>query len=152
MKGISIFSGCLFNTFYRTIRSGAILVNLIMIIFGGAIGALLRYLVSGAVHKYLDTAFPIGTLVVNMTGCLFIGFLTQLFENFIVSSTFRNFLLIGVLGAFTTFSTFGFESLSMIRDGEIKYAFLNISISVIIGLVFVFAGIILARLSVNVFK
>ncbi len=128
------------------------MVKLMVIACGGAIGALLRYTVSGLMHKYLDTIFPVGTLTVNLIGCLFIGFLWQLFDSTIVSENTRMFLLVGLLGALTTFSTFGLESLNLLRDGELKFAALNLIGSVVAGLIFVFIGIVIARLVVVGFK
>lgn len=128
------------------------MIKLMMIALGGAIGALLRYSVSGLMHKYVDTIFPIGTLTANLIGCLLIGFLWQLFDATIVSENTRVFLLVGLLGAFTTFSTFGLESLNLLRDGEIRFAAFNIIGGVVIGLICVFIGIVVARLVVAGFK
>ncbi len=127
-------------------------MKLMMIALGGAIGALMRYSIAGLTHKYVATIFPIGTLTVNLTGCLLIGFLWQLFDSTIVSENLRIFLLVGLLGAFTTFSTFGLESLNLLRDGEIRYAALNIIGSVVAGLVCVFIGVVSARFFVVGFR
>ena len=119
--------------------------SLIYIAVGGAAGALLRYSVSGITHKYLDGFLPWGTLAVNMLGCFAIGFLWQIFEVIGSSPNSRAFVFIGILGAFTTFSTFGLESFYLMREGEIKYAALNILVSNVAGLGLVFLGFILSK-------
>ena len=120
--------------------------NLIFIAIGGAAGALLRYSVSGFVHNYANGAFPWGTLVVNLSGCLAIGFLWQMFENLSFSPHMRSFIFIGILGAYTTFSTYGLETFNLLREKELSYALLNILGSNILGLGMVFLGFIAARL------
>ena len=100
---------------------------------------------SGITHKYLDGFLPWGTLAVNMLGCFAIGFLWQIFEVIGSSPNSRAFVFIGILGAFTTFSTFGLESFYLMREGEIKYAVLNILVSNVAGLGLVFLGFILSK-------
>jgi len=126
--------------------------SLIYIAIGGAAGALLRYTVSGITYKYFDGLLPWGTLAVNMIGCFAIGFLWQLFEVVSTSPNTRAFIFIGILGAFTTFSTFGLESFNLLREGEVKYAVINILASNILGLGLVFAGFIVSRYMVSLLK
>ncbi|MBM3243468.1 MAG: CrcB family protein, partial [Candidatus Omnitrophica bacterium] len=83
--------------------------KLIFIAFGGAIGTLLRYFVSGFDYRFSNGIFPSGTLLVNLTGSLIIGFLWGIFERFTFSPTLRMFIFVGLLGGFTTFSTFNLE-------------------------------------------
>ena len=113
---------------------------------GGFIGAVLRFLISSWVQTRSGSiVFPFGTLAVNMIGCLVIGFLTYLVETRSFFSTeIRSFILIGLLGAFTTFSTFGIETLSLIRDNRIDLAALNAGSQVVVGVALVWLGRIIA--------
>ena len=87
---------------------------------GGFIGAVLRYWVSGFIQELSKSnMFPVGTLVVNFLGCLVIGFLSQLAEDYgLFSVESRVLVFTGILGGFTTFSTFGNETMSLLRDGQ----------------------------------
>lgn len=108
---------------------------------GGGLGALLRYSLSGFVQRLTDDAFPVGTLAVNLTGCLVIGFLGALFSGpAFVRDEWRFFLLVGLLGGFTTFSTFGFETMALMEDGEWARAGLNLVLSNGLGLAAVWLG------------
>ncbi|MEQ9617986.1 MAG: fluoride efflux transporter CrcB [Deltaproteobacteria bacterium] len=124
----------------------------LFIALGGAAGALLRYSVSGASYKYMGGLLPCGTLVVNLAGCFAIGFLWQAFEFLTSSPNMRAFIFVGILGAFTTFSTYGLETYNLFREGELKYALLNIAASNILGLGLVFAGFIAARYLFSVLR
>jgi len=125
---------------------------IIYIAIGGAAGALLRYSISGYMYKYFNGFLPWGTLAVNLLGCFAIGFLWNIFENFAYSPNTRAFIFIGILGAFTTFSTFGLESFNLLREGEIKYAVLNILVSNIAGIALVFVGFIVSRYLFNLLR
>lgn len=107
------------------------MLNLIAIAIGGALGALLRYgFASGAQH-WLGKGFPHGTLIVNIIGSFLIGAVyAALIERAALSEAWRSFLIIGLLGAFTTFSTFSFETVSLIQSGALIKAALNILLSV----------------------
>ena len=123
------------------------LVQLALIAVAGAAGALLRYGVSRLVQPVGGATFPAGTLAVNLTGSLAIGFLaTFLLERTTVSAEVRTGVLVGLIGSYTTFSTFGFETLELMNDGEWTYAALNVAFSVAGALVAVWAGQTLARL------
>jgi CrcB protein len=118
------------------------LVNSVVVGSGGFVGALARYGLSGLVHRQIPmTAFPYGTLVVNLLGCLLIGVLAGLADSRqLFGSEFRLFALIGVLGGFTTFSTFGYETVVLLRDAEYLRAATNVSVHVILGLTLVWLG------------
>ena len=122
------------------------MLRFLFIALGGAIGTGLRYIVSSLDYKFSNGVFPISTLVVNLSGSLVIGFLWGLFERSALSPTVRMFVFIGILGGFTTFSTFALEGFNLIRDGEFKIAFINMIVSNLIGIVLVFVGFSLARL------
>jgi CrcB protein len=122
------------------------MMKLLGMALGGAIGTLLRYATSGAIGRWSNPLFPWGTLTVNLAGSFCIGFLWMLFEATVVSSNLRSFLLIGLLGGFTTFSTFSIETFHLIRDGEKKLALLNLLLSNIGGLLCVVAGYSAAKL------
>ncbi len=128
------------------------MLNLFFIGIGGAIGAVLRYVVSGLDYKFSNGVFPLSTLVINLAGSFIIGFLWGLFEVFVVSPTLRMFIFIGVLGGFTTFSTFTLENFNLIRDGEMSIAITNIVLSNLLGIGLVFSGYWLARFLINIVK
>ena len=104
--------------------------------FGGFIGSASRYLIGGWVHRLVPlTTFPIDTLFVNTSGCFLIGLLGGLVEaRQMFGPDLRVFLLIGVLGGFTTFSSFAYETLALTRDAEFARALFNIAAQMILGL------------------
>ena len=117
------------------------MLKLALIAAGGAVGALLRYAISGSAQKLTTGTFPIGTLFVNVTGCVLIGFFGALFAGpHLVREEYRIALLIGLLGAFTTFSTFGWETFSLMNAGQLWQAGLNIALSNGAGLAAVVLG------------
>ena len=120
-----------------------------MLAAGGALGTLLRYSLSGYTYRVFGGVFPYGTLVVNLAGSFAIGLLWGMFEGGNLSPNLRNFIFIGMLGGFTTFSTFALESFHLFRDGELRLALSNILVSNVAGVLFVFAGLILAKSIVN---
>jgi CrcB protein len=113
---------------------------------GGFVGAAARYAIGGAVHRLVPTPFPLGTFLVNATGCFAIGLLaTILEERAAIAPGLRLFWLIGVLGGYTTFSTFGFETIALLREGSLPAAALNVLGQVAVGLVAVWIGMALGR-------
>jgi CrcB protein len=115
---------------------------------GGAVGTILRYWVSGAVYLIVPAPrVPWGTLVVNVAGCFAIGLLGGLADSRgLLTASARLFLLIGVLGGFTTFSTFGYETLALLREQALARAFLNVGLQLALGLGAAWAGLALSRL------
>ncbi|HMU94264.1 MAG TPA: fluoride efflux transporter CrcB [Anaerolineales bacterium] len=124
------------------------MTNLLLVGFGGFIGSILRYLASGYVQQISKgMGFPYGTLTVNVVGCFIIGFLAQLAETRGVFTTeSRLFVFVGILGGFTTFSSFGNETFNLARDGQMMGALANIGANVIVGLLAVAAGRIVSSL------
>jgi CrcB protein len=113
---------------------------------GGFLGAVSRYWVSGLAQRLSDR-FPFGTLSVNLLGSFILGVLATLFlEKIIVSQEMRLFVLVGLLGAFTTYSTFSLETLNLMRSGEWLFAGFNILINVLGTLIAVWAGVGVAKL------
>ena len=91
----------------------------VWVFVGGGIGATFRYWLQGATYKFMGTEFPYGTLLVNVLGCFVIGLLmTVLEERFAVNPVLRLFLTIGILGGFTTYSSFSYETIAMLREGS----------------------------------
>jgi len=118
----------------------------IAIAAGGALGALLRYWTSTAMHSRLGSTFPYGTLTVNIVGSLLMGFLyIWLTERLASGPAVRAFLLIGLLGAFTTFSTFSMETLNLVESGHPGKALANVLISVTVCFAAASAGVFAAR-------
>lgn len=115
------------------------LLNALLIGSGGFAGSILRYALGGFVHRQFPLAtFPFGTLCVNLLGCLFIGMFAGLADSRqMFAPELRTFALIGVLGGFTTFSTFGFETFAMARDGEHLRAACYVGFHVVFGLTLV---------------
>lgn len=128
------------------------MTKIFLLAAGGAIGTLLRYSLSGLTYKLFNGVFPWGTLFVNLAGSFAIGLLWGFFDIENLSSNIRNFIFIGVLGGFTTFSTFALENFSMFRDGQIKLALSNILASNIIGIALVFAGFLLSKYIINAIR
>jgi CrcB protein len=122
------------------------MTQLLAIAAGGAVGALLRYWTSVAVHSRLGMAFPYGTLAVNILGSLLMGFLyIWLVERMAAGPALRAFLLIGVLGAFTTFSTFSMETVNLMEAGHVGRALANVLVSVIVCVTAAAFGVLAAR-------
>jgi CrcB protein len=109
--------------------------------FAGLAGTLLRYWLSGFVARRYGETFPVGTLAVNVFGCLLAGAIFNLTEErFLVNPTLRTVILIGFLGGFTTFSSYGLQTFTLLRDGEFGLASLNIVVSNVLGLLMVWIG------------
>jgi CrcB protein len=111
-----------------------ILDRYIMVLLGGATGSLTRYVVGMAVMTRLATRFPLGTMIINISGCFLIGILMTLFaESTQPHPNWRLALVVGFLGGYTTFSSFEWETLALVKDGGQWLALLNIAGSVVLG-------------------
>lgn len=126
--------------------------KLLLVALGGAIGAVLRYVVSGWAYRLLGPAFPWGTLAANLIGCFAIGFLWALSERVSFPPETTPFLFTGVIGAFTTFSTYGLESINLLREGELTLGLFNILASNLLGLLLVVLGFVLARYALSLYQ
>jgi CrcB protein len=120
-------------------------VNWLLVIVGAAVGAPLRYLTDRVVQLRHDTLFPLGTLVVNVTGCLVLGLLTGAASAGDASGQLRLLLGTGLCGALTTYSTFSYETLRLTGTGAGLYAAANVIVSVTAGLGAAFAGVSIAQ-------
>jgi CrcB protein len=118
---------------------------LIWIAIGGAAGSVLRYLLGGAVQRFSARGFPVGTLTVNVLGCLLIGVLIQKFTHQQTSPGMRAALIVGFCGGFTTFSTFSSETIGLIQGGEIQTAIVYSVLSVLLCLSATWLGLLVAR-------
>jgi len=121
-------------------------LQLLAVAVGGAVGSVLRYLVSTGVHAVAGRTFPYGTLAVNVIGCLVMGLLfVLLVERLSGTTIWRAGILIGLLGGFTTFSAFSIESFNLIEQGELMKAGLNVLASVLLCIGATWIGVIVGR-------
>jgi CrcB protein len=121
-------------------------VRSLWIAVAGSAGALSRYQLEGFISRHARGAFPWGTLVVNASGCFVLGLLfTLLTERFLPHPYLRSALTIGFLGAYTTFSTFAFETVRLAEDGARGLALLNVVVSVAVGVAAAWFGIVAGR-------
>jgi fluoride exporter len=119
---------------------------LLYVALGSAIGGVSRYLLGGLVQRVLDTAFPAGTLLINVSGSFLLGAIIRYaFETSSLTPELRAFLTIGFCGGYTTFSTFSYETVALLEDGEWARAGIYIAASVVLSLIGTFLGFALAR-------
>ena len=112
---------------------------------GGFLGAIARYVVGGWVATRLGTAFPYGTFVINVTGSFVLGVIMGLLEGHVVSPVVRLSTAIGFVGAYTTFSTFTYETIRLVEDGSVLFAAANVTASVLVGIASVVVGLAIGR-------
>lgn len=121
-------------------------MNTLLVAAGGAVGAALRYLLGGWIASRLGPDFPWGTFLVNVSGCLLIGGVLGLVERGALPAEVRLFAAVGVLGGYTTFSTFGYETIRLLEGGELLPAALNAFGQLALGLGAVYLGLVAARI------
>lgn len=120
--------------------------NLLFVAMGGALGAVLRYGISSGIYTWFGRSFPYGTLVVNVVGSFLIGLLSILLvEKFDVPHEWRLALVVGVLGALTTFSTFSWDTLDLMQQGLMQRAFLNVLLNVVLCISVAWLGALWAK-------
>jgi CrcB protein len=123
------------------------MMKFLLVAIGGGVGAVLRYWLSSVVNQAAGFhAFPFGTVVVNLIGSFVIGLLAGIFERMVVPQDLRIFLLTGILGGFTTFSSFGLETALLFRDEKNGLAVANIIVSNAMGVTMVVLGFMLSNL------
>ncbi|RMG42655.1 MAG: fluoride efflux transporter CrcB [Candidatus Dadabacteria bacterium] len=110
-------------------------MKILLIFIGGGAGALTRYFISGVIQSLGQESFPFGTLGVNSLGCFIFGLLAAIFSGpYIIASEYRVAVLVGFLGAMTTFSSFSWETFALLRDSEYQLAFINIILTNVLSL------------------
>lgn len=119
------------------------LKSILFVSLGAVVGAVARYLLSEATQRAFGDGFPYGTLLVNVIGCLVIGILGGAIPDMLDST--KLLLITGMLGALTTFSAFGWESLELMQNGKVSFALVNIGLNVIVSLVAVYGGFLIGQ-------
>ncbi len=121
------------------------LITILYVALGGAIGAVLRFSTGLAIAQIATKPFPYGTMSVNLLGAFIIGILWSVFEHIPISDNLRLMLFTGVLGGFTTFSSFALESINLMKNGNMKLAIIYITITNVMGLILAFSGMSIAK-------
>ena len=123
------------------------MLKLLWIGMAGLFGTLARYGMSGYIDRRIGETFPAGTLAVNLTGCFLAGFIYHLTEErFLVDPVLRTALLVGFMGGLTTFSSYGLQTITLLKDGELWLAAVNVLVSNLAGLILVWAGYTFAKI------
>jgi CrcB protein len=121
-------------------------MNYIFIIFGGGIGALLRYLSSQFINSLTDEKFTVGTIFVNCMGALLIGFFVNIFNIYSIDNKWKLLVITGFLGGYTTFSTYSLETVNYFINGNTKFAIMNVFLNNILCILFVLLGMWLNKI------
>lgn len=122
------------------------MLDLIVVAIGGAVGSVARYLIGNFVSKNYHGSFPIGTFFINIVGCFLMGFfMSSLIQKEMADTTWRLFLCVGLLGGFTTYSSFGYEAITMLTQGKTLMAGMYAGCSVVVGLFAAITGMIVAK-------
>ena len=133
-------------TAYQRTTYNASVMNILIIGLGGFVGAVSRYGLALWIGQRWGRSFPLGTFVINVSGSFLIGLLmTLMAERFTVNPQWRLLLVVGFLGAYTTFSTFEYETGALLKDGEWTFAMLNIILSVVVGFIALKLGEVIAK-------
>ncbi len=128
------------------------MLGILLVALGGALGSMLRFGVITITYRFLDIHFPWGTIFANLIGCFIIGIIWASLDIFNEPKNLKLFLITGLLGGFTTFSSFALENFNMFRAGEVKLVAANILISNIAGILLVFAGYYMVKQIIASFK
>lgn len=121
-------------------------MNILLVAVGGALGAVARFVVGNAVSRAIGSALPYGTFVINVIGCFAMGLLmTIIVDRELLPATWRLLLCVGLLGGFTTFSSFGYEALMLLTEGRLLAALAYVGGSVVLGLMAAGMGVLCAR-------
>lgn len=126
--------------------------NILAIFAGGGLGAIARFFLSGAASSRAGTALPFGTLFVNVTGSFIIGFIVSLMEMAIVPAAWRPFAAVGFVGAYTTFSTYAFETVALLQKKAYGLAFLNFFLNNVLACGAIVLGMLAATLLATALK
>lgn len=121
-------------------------MNVLLVAIGAAIGGVARYLIGGWLASLLGPDFPWGTVFVNVTGSFVIGVVLVLAQGGALPAGARPFVAVGILGGYTTFSTYSYETLELIIDGNYEVAVINVFVQLVLGLIGVYLGVVLGRL------